>query len=115
MPADSCTPTVALCPSKEEAPTASKEEAPAAAGDFSSHEPAEVDEKTAQNDKGVVDAWDAEGCRGMRRVLPPVLPLRSAALVAEMLGTLREEVKEIAKTDWLYDSNEPQMALRIKV
>eukprot|EP00316_Scyphosphaera_apsteinii_P007138 CAMPEP_0119343558 /NCGR_PEP_ID=MMETSP1333-20130426/106510_1 /TAXON_ID=418940 /ORGANISM="Scyphosphaera apsteinii, Strain RCC1455" /LENGTH=80 /DNA_ID=CAMNT_0007355953 /DNA_START=44 /DNA_END=286 /DNA_ORIENTATION=- len=51
-------------------------------------EPTESDEKTAQNER---------------------------ALVTEMLGSLREEVKEIAKTDWLFETNDPYVASRIKV
>lgn len=36
------------------------------------------------------------------------------ALVEEMLSALREEVKDMERTSWLYESPDPQVAMRIK-
>ena len=40
---------------------------------------------------------------------------RIAELVEEMLGALREEVKEMDRTNWLYETQDPQVSLRIVV
>ena len=37
------------------------------------------------------------------------------ALVEEMLGALREEVKEMDRTNWLYDNQDPSVTMRINV
>lgn len=38
-----------------------------------------------------------------------------AALVEEMLNALREEVKDMDRTNWLYETQDPQIAMRINV
>lgn len=38
-----------------------------------------------------------------------------AALVEEICTTLREEVKEMEKTNWLYEANDPLVSTRIKL
>ena len=38
-----------------------------------------------------------------------------AALVEEMLSALREEVKEMDRTNWLYETQDPQVTMRIKI
>lgn len=37
------------------------------------------------------------------------------ALVEEMLSALREEVKEMDRTNWLYETVDPHIAMRIKI
>ncbi len=37
------------------------------------------------------------------------------AIVEETLTALREEVKELAKTAWLYEGKDPEIASRIKI
>jgi len=37
------------------------------------------------------------------------------ALVEEMLGALREEVKEMDRTNWLYEVQDPSVTMRISV
>lgn len=32
-----------------------------------------------------------------------------------MLSALREEVKEMDRTNWLYESQDPQVAMRVRV
>eukprot|EP00965_Chrysotila_dentata_P046181 1535058-Pleurochrysis_carterae.AAC.4 len=52
----------------------------------------------------------------LRLLCEHVLCMHGAtARVAEILGQLREEVKEIAKTDWMYEAAGPTGALRINV
>ena len=51
-------------------------------------EPLDADEKVSQTDK---------------------------ALVEEMLTSLRDEVKEMDRTNWLYETQDPQVAMRVKV
>ena len=51
-------------------------------------EPLDADEKVSQTDK---------------------------ALVEEMLTSLRDEVKEMDRTNWLYETQDPQLAMRVKV
>ena len=41
--------------------------------------------------------------------------LAMAALVEEMLSALREEVKEMDRTNWLYETQDPNVAMRIKI
>ena len=36
-------------------------------------------------------------------------------LVEEMLSALREEVKEMERTKWLYEAQDPEVAMRLKV
>ena len=38
-----------------------------------------------------------------------------AALVEEMLSALREEVKEMERTNWVYETQDPHVAMRIKI
>lgn len=38
----------------------------------------------------------------------------SAALVEEIMGTLREELSHVEKTNWRYETNDPQVHDRIK-
>ena len=40
---------------------------------------------------------------------------RVAALVEEMLSSLREEVKEMDRTNWLYETQDPQVGARVKI
>ena len=55
--------------------------------------------------------------------LPPADPLDAdekvnqtdKALVEEMLTSLRDEVKEMDRTNWLYETQDPQVAMRVKV
>ena len=42
-------------------------------------------------------------------------PYVIAALVEEMLSALREEVKEMERTNWLYETQDPQVPMRIKI
>ena len=37
------------------------------------------------------------------------------AIVEETLAALREEVKELAKTSWMYEGNDPDIASRVKI
>ena len=38
-----------------------------------------------------------------------------AALVEEMLSALREEVKDMDRTNWLYETQDPQVTMRLKI
>ena len=38
-----------------------------------------------------------------------------AAIVEEMVRDLKEEVKELAKTSWLYEANDPRANTRVKL
>jgi len=53
------------------------------------------------------------------RLAHPTLVLvcvhRLAALVEEMLNALREEVKEMDRTNWLYETQDPQVGARVKI
>ena len=53
------------------------------------------------------------------RLAHPTLVLvcvhRLAALVEEMLNALREEVKEMDRTNWLYETQDPQVGARVKL
>ena len=40
---------------------------------------------------------------------------RCAAIVEEMVRDLKEEVKELAKTSWLYEANDPRANTRVKL
>jgi len=40
---------------------------------------------------------------------------RDKAIVEETLAALREEVKELAKTSWMYEGNDPDIASRVKI
>jgi hypothetical protein len=37
------------------------------------------------------------------------------AIVEEMVRDLKEEVKELAKTSWLYEANDPRANTRVKL
>ena len=70
----------------------------------------DAEEKANQTDKGAHQhcARRATTHHSRERIL-------SAALVEEMLTALREEVKEMDRTNWLYEAQDPQVAMRIKI
>ena len=49
------------------------------------------------------------------RLTTPALIHSPAALVEEMLGALREEVKEMDRTNWLYEVQDPSVTMRVKI
>ena len=49
------------------------------------------------------------------RLTTPALTHSPAALVEEMLGALREEVKEMDRTNWLYEVQDPSVTMRVKI
>ena len=52
-------------------------------------------------------------CRAVAKLIPCLDAL--AALVEEMLNSLREEVKEMERTNWMYETRDPNALQRINV
>ena len=73
------------------------------------------EDKVNQTDKGA-----SLRCAATR---PPVSAVRHspaahvliAALVEEMLSALREEVKEMDRNSWFYETQDPQVPMRVKI
>ena len=72
----------------------------------------DAEEKVNQTDKG---AHAAAHRAQYTHAHNPLRVISSAALVEEMLGALREEVKEMDRTNWLYETQDPQVAMRVTV
>ena len=45
----------------------------------------------------------------------PAAHVLIAALVEEMLSALREEVKEMDRNSWFYETQDPQVPMRVKI
>ena len=70
--------------------------------------------------------YDAEpsaadrGARARQKISPraqfcAALDICVPAIASEMVRDLKEEVKELAKTSWLYEANDPRANTRVKL
>jgi hypothetical protein len=83
----------------------------------------DADEKASQHDKGArrrahrptTPILFSSVSTSLTKNAPSPTHPRIAELVEEMLGALREEVKEMDRTNWLYETQDPQVSLRIVV
>lgn len=81
-------------------------------------ESAPDDGETSAHDRGALAPFPAADARSMCSLVPVLTrgcASRLSAKVDEIMGMLKDEVKELSNTDWLYETNEPRIISRIHV
>ena len=73
----------------------------------------DYDAEPSAADRGACDPKISR--RAARAIFDAQFFTTCAAIVEEMVRDLKEEVKELAKTSWLYEANDPRANTRVKL